>query len=367
MPQHRMFSFQSTKMDPGSSSANANGNNNNNNNDGSDRPVRPGAGFRMNSLAGALPMLTRPSNMRNNLTAFIGEFVGTFLFLFFSFGGTQIATSIPTTQFLPGANSKSPVADSSNLMFISLCFGLSLMANVWAFYRVTGGLFNPSVTLALFLVGGLPAVRSVIVVAAQLLGGIAAAGVVSALFPGPMGVETTLGGGASVVQGLFIEMFLTAELVFVIIMLAAEKHRSTHLAPVGIGIAFFLAELVGVYFTGGSLNFARSLGPAVVNRSFPGYFWIYFVGPLLGSLLASGFYAVLKYLRWKECNPGQDSDDLEKFQQQQQQRTFSHHEKNASHDYDDGHASHASQANVSEAGVSPGAHGQVPVVPASHV
>ena len=80
---------------------------------------------------------------------------------------------------------------------------------------------------------------------AQFLGGIAAAGVVSALFPGPMGVDTTLGGGTSIAQGLFIEMFLTAELVFVIIMLAVEKHKSTFLAPVGIGITFFLAQLAG--------------------------------------------------------------------------------------------------------------------------
>ncbi len=80
---------------------------------------------------------------------------------------------------------------------------------------------------------------------AQLLGGIAAAGVVSALFPGPMVVNTTLGGGTSISQGLFIEVFLTAELVFVILMLAVEKHRSTFLAPIGIGIAFFLAELCG--------------------------------------------------------------------------------------------------------------------------
>jgi aquaporin related protein len=54
------------------------------------------------------------------------------------------------------------------------------------------------------------------------------------------------------------------------------------------------------------LNPARSLGPAVVNRSFPGYFWIYWLGPVLGSLLACGFYTLLKYLRWRECNPGQD-------------------------------------------------------------
>jgi aquaporin rerated protein, other eukaryote len=49
-------------------------------------------------------------------------------------------------------------------------------------------------------------------------------------------------------------MFLTAELVFVIFMLAAEKHKGTFLAPVGIGLALFSAELAGVYFTGGMLN-----------------------------------------------------------------------------------------------------------------
>lgn len=62
----------------------------------------------------------------------------------------------------------------------------------------------------------------------------------------------------------------------------------------------------GIYFTGGSLNFARSLGPAVVNRHFPGYFWIYLVGPLLGSLLAVGFFKLLNSMRYQTCNPGQD-------------------------------------------------------------
>ncbi|KAG7291360.1 hypothetical protein NEMBOFW57_001375 [Staphylotrichum longicolle] len=183
-------------------------------------------------------MLKKPSTSRNDIVAALGEFVGTFLFLFFSFAGTQIAnTGPPSTDAIPLPN-------SANLIFIALAFGMSLMANVWAFYRVTGGLFNPVVAIALFLVGGLPPVRTVVVIVAQFLGGIAAAGVVSALFPGPMTVATTLGGGASTVQGLFIEMFLTAELVFVIIMLAAEKHKATYLAPIGIGVAFFLAELV---------------------------------------------------------------------------------------------------------------------------
>ena len=68
---------------------------------------------------------------------------------------------------------------------------------------------------------------------------------------------------------------------------------------------------LGDYFTGGSLNPARSLGPDVINRQFPGYHWIYWVGPLLGSLLASGFYHLLCLVRWENINPGQDYNEWE--------------------------------------------------------
>ncbi len=71
------------------------------------------------------------------------------------------------------------------------------------------------------------------------------------LFPGSLNVATNLGGGTTIVQGLFIEMFLTAMLVFTILMLAAEKHKGTFLAPIGIGLALFVAEMAGVYYTGG--------------------------------------------------------------------------------------------------------------------
>lgn len=91
----------------------------------------------------------------------------------------------------------------------------------------------------------MPVLRGLLVFPAQLVGGIASAGVVSALFPGPLNCATRLGGGTSISQGLFIEMFLTAQLVLVIIMLAVVKHKSTYLAPVGIGLAFFVAEMIG--------------------------------------------------------------------------------------------------------------------------
>ena len=94
------------------------------------------------------------------------------------------------------------------------------------------------------MVGALTYVRGSLVFVGQILGGIAAAAVTYAVLPGSLNVRTSLGGGTSVVQGLFIEMFLTTELVLTIFMLAAEKHRATYMAPVGIGISLFIAELL---------------------------------------------------------------------------------------------------------------------------
>ena len=92
-----------------------------------------------------LPMLTRPLTMRNHITAFLGEFVGTFLFLFFAFAGTQVANTPAPPGTLPNGQPSPP--NLVAVIFISLAFGVSLTANVWAFYRVTGGLFNPCVRL----------------------------------------------------------------------------------------------------------------------------------------------------------------------------------------------------------------------------
>ncbi len=80
---------------------------------------------------------------------------------------------------------------------------------------------------------------------AQILGGLAGAALNSCMFPGPIAVVTRLTAGTSITQGVFIEMFLTALLMFVILMLAAEKSRATFIAPVGIGLALFVAELCG--------------------------------------------------------------------------------------------------------------------------
>ncbi|KAF2034305.1 aquaporin [Setomelanomma holmii] len=239
-----------------------------------------------------------PNRARYLLIACIGEFVGTFLFLFFAFAATQVANN------LLGDN---PI-DLQALMYISLAFGFSLAVNVWIFFRVSGGLFNPAVTIAMALIGAIGWVKASVLILTQVVAGIASAGLVSCLFSGPLAVRTSLSAGTSVLRGLFIEMFLTFQLIFCIFMLAAEKHRSTFLAPIGIGLALFVAQMAGVSFTGGSLNPARSFGPDVVLRTFDSYHWIYWIGPVLGAILAVVFYRLIKALEYETANPDADGD-----------------------------------------------------------
>jgi aquaporin related protein len=124
-----------------------------------------------------------------------------------------------------------------------LSFGFSLAVNAWIFFRVSGGLFNPAVSLGMVLVGALTPLRGALLTLSQILGGITGAAIIQAITPGTLNVRTTLGGGTSITQGLFIEMFLTSLLMLAILLLAAEKHKATFIAPIGIGLALFVSTV----------------------------------------------------------------------------------------------------------------------------
>ncbi|KAF2717161.1 aquaporin-like protein [Polychaeton citri CBS 116435] len=256
-----------------------------------------------NPLGTIQPRYTdRQSTVELHFVAASSEFVGTFMFLFLAFCGHTMAVN--------SAASTGPNVTNSNstVVYISLSYGFSLLVTAWTMYRVSGGLFNPAVTLGLVLTDKVPPIRGVILLLPQLLGGICAAAVVSAIIPGSIAtVQTTLGADTSPAQGVFLEMFLTAILVYTVIMLAGEKSKDTFLAPIGIGLALFIAEIAGVYYTGASLNPARSFGPCVAAGRFQGYHWIYWVGPFLGALISAGYFAFVKYFNYEQANPGQDS------------------------------------------------------------
>lgn len=137
------------------------------------------------------------------MVAAAGEFVGTFLFLLFGMGAANAVNNAPQVGENVG---NSLAADTSKLSLIALAFGFSLAVNAWVFSRISGGMFNPAVSLGMVLIGSISVARGIIITIAQLLGGIAASAVVSGLTPGPLTVRTTLGGETSTVQGLFIEV-----------------------------------------------------------------------------------------------------------------------------------------------------------------
>jgi aquaporin related protein len=214
----------------------------------------------------------------------------------------------------------------------------------------------------MMLIGAVTWFRGALIIVAQIVGAIASAAVVSALFPGPLGVKTTLSDDTSVVRGLFIEMFLTAELVFTIFMLAAEKHKANFIAPIGIGLALFIGELsgmlnhlfsfhihtdnstLGIYYTGGSMNPARSFGPAVIIGDWHGYHWIYWVGPGLGAMVAVGFYKLIKVLEYETVNPPADvaEKEAEKFIDEDMPKPVTNKTR---HNYNDSNATGTSTVN----------------------
>lgn len=88
---------------------------------------------------------------RNDLIAAGAEFIGTFMFLFFAFGGTQVAMDAAAADTpVPGTTGTTPAPSPDVLLYVSLSFGFSLMVNVWVFFRVSGGVFNPAVSHAIF-------------------------------------------------------------------------------------------------------------------------------------------------------------------------------------------------------------------------
>jgi glycerol uptake facilitator-like aquaporin len=91
-----------------------------------------------------------------------------------------------------GKQEDAAITPAVDLLYIAFSFGFSLGVNVWVFYRVSGGLFNPAVTLGFVILGLMPPVKGVVLVLAQLVGGIAASGLAAALFPGKLQVLNSL-------------------------------------------------------------------------------------------------------------------------------------------------------------------------------
>ncbi|KAM9719351.1 aquaporin-4 isoform 2-T2 [Menidia menidia] len=188
---------------------------------------------------------------------------------------------------------KPPPAD---LVLISLCFGLSIATMVQCFGHISGGHINPAVTAAMVVTRKLSLAKAVFYVVAQCLGAITGAGILYLVTPaavrGSFGV-TAVNSNISVGHALVVELLITFELVFTVFATCDPKRTDLGgSASLAIGLAVTIGHLFAIPYTGASMNPARSFGPAVVTLNFQNH-WAYWLGPILGGILAAGLYEYL--------------------------------------------------------------------------
>ncbi|MGZ6258594.1 MAG: MIP/aquaporin family protein [Candidatus Limnocylindrales bacterium] len=202
-----------------------------------------------------------------NLRACAAELVGTFLFFAIGFMAVQSVGAL-----------QAPV-----LVVVPFAFGLGLLAAIAAFGHISGGYFNPAVTVAMALDGRTSVIDAVDYIVAQILGGAGAALLVLVLFDqdAVKGVITSPGHGFTDVRALILETVLTA--IFIVVILSSTKKTPTF-AGLVIPLTLIAIHFAAVPFSGASVNPARSIGPALLGGDL-GSLWIYLVGPVVGAVI----------------------------------------------------------------------------------
>ncbi|GIF19250.1 aquaporin Z [Paractinoplanes tereljensis] len=226
----------------------------------------------------------------------VAEFLGTFWLVFAGCGSAVLAAG-----FLTPAG----VHLGIGFLGVALAFGLSVMTMAYAVGHVSGGHFNPAVTLGLAAAGRLPWRDAPAYIATQVVAGAAGAGVLYVIAAGRPGFDATESGfatngygshspgGYSLVASLVTEIVLTAVFLFVILG-ATDTRAPRGFAPIAIGLSLTLIHLVSIPVTNTSVNPARSIGPALFAGSGPlGQLWLFIVAPIAGGLIAGFTYAAL--------------------------------------------------------------------------
>lgn len=223
---------------------------------------------------------------------FISEFVGTMLLVFFGCG-TAVAVN---SYFTVTMRSTIPWS----LLIISLAFGLILVALIAIIGKVSGCHVNPAVSIANVITGRMSIIDCVYYVAAQIIGGVAGAGLIALIFgnTGNLGANfyeasqsISLGAMVTAEIAIAIEVILT--FTFVLTVLSATKKENCNSGLV-IGSTLTLVHLMGMVFTGTSVNPARSIGPALLTGGVArSQMWVFIVGPLVGGILAALFYRLI--------------------------------------------------------------------------
>lgn len=215
------------------------------------------------------------------------EAIGTFWLVIGGCGSAVLAAAFPNVGI--------------GLHGVSLAFGLTVLTMAFAIGHISGCHLNPAVSIGLWAGGRFPAKDLPSYIAAQVLGAIAAGGVLYLIASGAPGFDVTQGfasngygqhspGGYSLTAALVTEVVMTA--FFLIVILGATDRRApAGFAPIAIGLALTLIHLISIPVTNTSVNPARSTGVALFAGGWAiQQLWLFWLAPIVGAVLGAGMY-----------------------------------------------------------------------------
>jgi aquaporin Z len=220
----------------------------------------------------------------------IAEFLGTFWLVFGGCGSAVLAAAFPQLGI--------------GFYGVALAFGLTVLTMAYAIGHISGCHLNPAVSIGLVAGKRFPIAELLPYVIAQVLGGIAGAGVLYVIASGKAGFDVNAGlasngyathspGGYSLVACLVAEVVLTF-FFLMIIMGATDRRAPAGFAPIAIGLGLTLIHLIGIPVTNLSVNPARSTGPAIFVGGWAlAQLWLFWVAPLIGGTLGGALYAAV--------------------------------------------------------------------------
>jgi aquaporin Z len=218
------------------------------------------------------------------------EFFGTFWLVFGGCGSAVLAAAFPGLGI--------------GFAGVALAFGLTVLTMAFAIGHISGCHLNPAVSVGLVVGKRFPASELPAYVIAQVVGAIAAAGVLYVIASGKSGFQVSAGfaangyaqhspGGYSLVACLVAEVVLTIFFLFIILG-STDRRAPQGFAPIAIGLGLTLIHLVGIPVTNLSVNPARSTGPAIFVGGWAlSQLWLFWAAPLVGGAIGGGVYRTL--------------------------------------------------------------------------
>lgn len=218
------------------------------------------------------------------------EFFGTFWLVLGGCGSAVLAAAFPQVGI--------------GLLGVALAFGLTVVTMAYAIGHISGCHLNPAVSVGLWAGGRFPANQLLPYIAAQVLGGIAAGGVLYLIASGKAGFDVTAGfasngygehspGGYSLQAALVCEVVMTA-MFLIVIMGATDKRAPQGFAPLAIGLCLTLIHLISIPVTNTSVNPARSTGVAVFVGGWAlTQLWLFWLAPIVGAAVGAIIYRFL--------------------------------------------------------------------------